>query len=107
MSEAAAGAASKRFGERLRAARKERQFSQRRVASEAGIDHTYLSKIEAGTIPLPSSETIGKLAEAVRVDPDDLFFAAGKIPPNVLVLVAEAGPHEWRRMRDWYGGPRA
>lgn len=96
----------KRFGERLRVARKDRQFSQRRVASEVGIDHTYLSKMKAGTIPLPSSETIAKLADAVRLDPDDLFFAAGWVPPDVLVLVAEAGPHEWQRMRDWYGGPR-
>ena len=105
MGEAGAPAAWKRFGERLRAARKDRQFSQRRVASEVGIDHTYLSKIEAGTIPPPSSETISKLAGAVRLEPDDLFFAADRVPPDVLVLVAEAGPHEWRRMRDWYGGP--
>jgi transcriptional regulator with XRE-family HTH domain len=36
------------FGERLRQLRRERQMNQRALAERAGIDFTYLSKLENG-----------------------------------------------------------
>ena len=39
------------FGERLRQIRKERGLTLRKLADEAGVDFTYLSKIENSRVP--------------------------------------------------------
>jgi transcriptional regulator with XRE-family HTH domain len=68
------------FGQRLKELRKDKMMSQRDLASRAGIDFTYLSKIEKGRMPPPSKNTIVKLAEALEADADELLVLAKKIP---------------------------
>lgn len=56
-----------RLADNLRRLRSERALSQERLALEAGIDRTMLSKIER-RISNPSIETLLKLANRLRVD---------------------------------------
>ena len=71
------------FGEHLRALRKEKRMTQKELAEKAGIDFTYLSKIETGVMPPPRGKTILALAKALEVEDavlDELFGLAKKIP---------------------------
>ena len=71
------------FGERLREMRKEKGLTLREVAERAGIDFTYLSKIENERIPYtPAVETIRQLADALSVDSIELLTLAGSSPKN-------------------------
>ena len=70
------------FGQRLRELRKARGIALRKLAEEAGIDFTYLSKIETGAMPPPSEEAIMALASTLNVDPDELFALAKKMPSH-------------------------
>ena len=75
------------FGERLREMRKEKGLTLREVAERAGIDFTYLSKIENERIPYtPAVETIRQLADALSVDSIELLTLAGKLPKELEAL---------------------
>jgi len=59
-------------GNKVRAAREERFFSQRELAEKAGINHNTVWRIEgAGPVEV-HPRTIRKLAEALSVDPASL-----------------------------------
>lgn len=60
------------FGERVRALRIKRGFSQEELASVAGIHRTYIGGIERGERNL-SLRSIVRLADALGVHPRDLF----------------------------------
>jgi len=76
-----------RFGERLREIRKEKGMTLRDVAELAGIDFTYLSKIENDRIPYtPAADTIRQLAEALKVDSLELLTLADKLPKELEPL---------------------
>lgn len=75
------------FGERLREIRKERGLTLREVADKAGIDFTYLSKIENGRIPYtPAVDTIRQLADVLKVDSLELLTLADKLPKELEAL---------------------
>jgi HTH-type transcriptional regulator, competence development regulator len=72
------------FGERLRQIRKETGLTLREVADKAGIDFTYLSKIENGRVLYtPAAETIRNLANALGVDSIELLSLADKLPKEL------------------------
>lgn len=75
------------FGQMVRTLRKERSISQKDLADGAGIDFTYLSKIENEHMDPPSAETIERIAARLDVDATDLLIAAGKIPADVAAIV--------------------
>jgi transcriptional regulator with XRE-family HTH domain len=60
------------FAANLRRLRNEKGFSQEALAYEAGINRTYVSKIETG-VTYVGLEVIGKLAETLAVDPAEFF----------------------------------
>jgi len=70
------------FGQMLKNIRKEKAISQRKLGELAGIDFTYISKIENGTQAPPSEETIRKIAEVLNVDAHKLILTANKIPSD-------------------------
>lgn len=88
------------FGARIRALRKQRNLDQRTLADQVdrrlraedrpGFDVTYLSKIENGRLPPPSTRAIELLAEALGEDPFDLIALAGKVPPAVGRQIQES-----------------
>lgn len=68
------------MGAMLRAHRKANGLTQREVADAAGIDFTYLSKIENGRLRFPPSDaTIERLAGIVGCEPLTLLEASGKL----------------------------
>src|ERR671913_782582 len=60
-------------GERLESIRRLRMWTQARLAKEAGVSPTTVSAIETGKIGRPHFGTIGKLAGALRVAPEELL----------------------------------
>jgi len=67
------------FSEMLAQLRAERGWSQGRLAQQAGIDPSSVSRLEAGS-RTPERETVNRLAEALVlpiVDKDRLLAAAG------------------------------
>jgi HTH-type transcriptional regulator, competence development regulator len=70
------------FGELLKTLRKEKRMSQRKLGELAGIDFTYISKIENGTQAPPSEDVIRKIAELLEVDAHKLILSANKIPSD-------------------------
>jgi transcriptional regulator with XRE-family HTH domain len=71
------------FGERVRELRKAQGMSQRELADRAGIDFTYLSKIENGRMEPPSEQVIRRVAEELDADADELFVLADKFPSDL------------------------
>lgn len=61
-----------RFGEKLRAVRKEKGVSQEKMAQLAELDRTYVSSVERGLRNV-SLGTIAKFARALRVKLADLM----------------------------------
>ena len=80
------------FGQKIRELRKAKGLGQRAVASEVGINFTYLSKIENDKVDFaafPSEETIRKLAKVLEADVDELLLMAKKIPDHIRQRVLE------------------
>ena len=70
------------LGERVLKLRKDRQMTQRQLAEAAGIDFTYLSKIENDRLEhSPSLKTLKALADVLGADELELLDLADKMPP--------------------------
>jgi transcriptional regulator with XRE-family HTH domain len=69
------------LGHRVRDLRNARHLSQIELAARAGVARNTLNRIENGHL-MPTAPVIGRLAEALDVDPGELFkepvLAAGK-----------------------------
>lgn len=61
------------FGRNLREIRKSKGFSQERLAHEAGIDRSYVGKIERGEVNV-TIEKIYLLAECLGCHPSKLLL---------------------------------
>jgi transcriptional regulator with XRE-family HTH domain len=59
-------------GDKVRAAREERFFSQRELAGRAGINHNTVWRTEGAGAAEVHPRTIRKIAEALAVDPATL-----------------------------------
>ncbi len=70
------------FGTRIRQLRREHDLTQRELAEQAGIDFTYLSKIENGHADAPAEGTIRRLATLLHTEPDELILLANKLPAD-------------------------
>jgi HTH-type transcriptional regulator, competence development regulator len=75
------------FGERLRGLRVERRVNQKDLAAAAGIDVTYLSKLENSRLEPPAEETIRRLAIALEVEPTELLLLAHKVPSDLKPII--------------------
>ncbi len=83
------------FGTKLRELRQAKGLTLRALAEAAGVDFTYLSKIENDRVEhLPSADTIRDLAQALEVDAMKLLQLANKVPPELAKL---AGNEKARR----------
>ena len=91
-----------RFGSTIRELRQQRSLSQRELAAHIGVNYTYISKIENQKLDFgdyPSEDLIGRLAEALAADEDDLLVLAGKMPQRVKIRVMER-PDAFRKIAD-------
>lgn len=88
------------FGEKIRQLRKEKNLSQRDLATKVGVNFTYISKIENEKLDFgdyPSEELIRKLAKALRADADELLILAEKIPEGIKKRVMQR-PDVFRKL---------
>ena len=65
-----------RFGDAVRACRERLGVSQEELAHRAGIHRTYLGDIERGGRN-PGLVNICRLAEALEIEPSDIFVEMG------------------------------
>jgi transcriptional regulator with XRE-family HTH domain len=79
------------FGKRLHQLRITKGFTLRTLAEAAGVDFTFLSKIENGKPGYrPGADTIRALAAALGEDALELLRLADKVPPELQGLTEDA-----------------
>ena len=72
------------IGDRLRALRKQKNFSQGEIEKRTGLLRCYVSRVENGHT-VPAIETLEKFARALEVPMYQLFYE-GEEPPKLLNL---------------------
>ena len=65
-------AVSKKIGENIRQIREKKNITQENLALEAGLNRAYIGYIERGERN-PSTETMVKIAQALKISPKDLL----------------------------------
>jgi transcriptional regulator with XRE-family HTH domain len=90
------------IGKRVQNVRRLRMWTQARLAKEAGVSPTTVSGIETGKIGRPHFGTIGKLALALRVAPEELLDSGESVEqrgpvPLSLGWARETGEGEFER----------
>ena len=98
------------FGEQLRRWRKKKGLSQRELGRQAGIDFTYISKVE-NDVPgfdTLSEEALARMADALDVDADEMITRAGKVPSDVRRILVDdfSLVKEIRERKRGFGKPR-
>jgi transcriptional regulator with XRE-family HTH domain len=73
------------IGERLRALREEKKFSQGDIEKKTGLLRCYVSRVENGHT-VPNVETLEKMARALEIPMYKLFYESDEPPklPNLL-----------------------
>ena len=77
----------KTFGSEFTRLRKLRGLTQKAVADTLGVDTAYMSRVATDESYSPTEDRIAKIAAVLKLNEeerDGLFFAAGKIPPEVI-----------------------
>jgi len=78
------------FGLAIKTLRKERRITQRDLAEKAGVDFTYISKMENDQLKnSPSVETIIKIADILATDADNLILLAKKVPETIRETIVD------------------
>lgn len=65
-------AVSKKIGQSLRRIREKKDITQEQLALDAGLNRAYIGYIERGERN-PSTDTLVKIAKALKVSPKDLL----------------------------------
>ncbi len=73
-----------KLGDKIRELRAGFGFTQGQLADHASVSQGYLSQLENGDVKNPSAAVLLRVAQAMHVDPDELFEAAGY--PTVRTL---------------------
>jgi len=95
------------FANYLRSLRKRRELTLRELGTAAGIDFTYLSKIENDQVPVPSFDAIHRLAralEANRSDLNRLIALSDELRKKPIAVGAGQVPEEAMLLRRIYSG---
>ncbi len=72
------------LGDKIRQLRDEAGLTQGQLAVGSSVSQGYLSQLENGEVKNPSAAVLLRVAQAIKIDPDDLFEAAGY--PTVRTL---------------------
>lgn len=78
------------FGDLLKKKRKEAGLTQRELADRAGVDFSYISKIENGRLPPPAADTLVQLCKIMHVPPEELLALMRKIPTQVQQTISSS-----------------
>lgn len=88
------------FGEMMRQARREAGVTQRQLAEVTGVNHTYLSHIEADRAT-PSPRLISSIADFCQADVFEFCAAAGQVPAEISSALELLPAESLRRV--YYG----
>ena len=77
------------FGVYIQRIRRERDVTQRDLATQLGIDFTYLSKLENGRGEPAGEELIRGIAAKLELDAETLLALAGKVPPELRQIAQQ------------------
>jgi transcriptional regulator with XRE-family HTH domain len=72
------------LGDKIRQLREDASLTQGQLASASSVSQGYLSQLENGEVKNPSAAVLLRVAQAIDVDADELFEAAGY--PTVRTL---------------------
>ncbi len=72
------------LGDKIRELRESFGLTQGQLASSSAVSQGYLSQLENGDVKNPSAAILLRVSQAMHVDPDELFEAAGY--PTVRTL---------------------
>lgn len=78
------------IGRRLRELRESQHLSQGDIERRCGLLHCYTSRVENG-LTVPTIETLGKYAKALRVPLYKLFYKGKELPKRLRPPSAEKG----------------
>jgi HTH-type transcriptional regulator, competence development regulator len=78
------------FGAALRARRRAVGLTQRSLAERAGLDFTYISKLENDRLPPPAADTIVLLCRILNIPPEELLALTGKLPSEVQHMMSSS-----------------
>lgn len=78
------------LGDKIRQLREEFGLTQGRLAARSSVSQGYLSQLENGEVKNPSAAVLLRVAQAMGVDADDLFEAAGYPTTRTLREIYEA-----------------
>lgn len=72
------------LGHKIRQLREETGLTQGQLATSSSVSQGYLSQLENGEVKNPSAAVLLRVAQAIEIDADELFEAAGY--PTVRTL---------------------
>lgn len=78
------------FGDTLKTIRRAKGISQRELASKAGVDFSYISKVENDRLAPPSAETIIKLSQILDVPSEVLLSKSGKVSSEIKDILSSS-----------------
>ena len=78
------------FGEMVKKKRREAGFSQRELAERAGLDFSYISKIENGRLPPPAADTVVHLCRIMKTPAEELLALTKKLPSEVQQTISSS-----------------
>jgi transcriptional regulator with XRE-family HTH domain len=73
-----------KLGDKIRQLRDELRLTHGQLAAGSSVSQGYLSQLENGEVKNPSAAVLLRVAQAMHIDPDELFEAAGY--PTVRML---------------------
>lgn len=88
------------FGQRVKALRLHRNFTQQALADSMSVSVSYISKVENGKLHFgdyPSEKFIHKLASELQTDEDELLLLADKVPASIRKRIRQR-PELFRRL---------
>lgn len=71
------------FGSALQKRRRDAGISQRELARQAGLDFSYISKLENDRLPPPAADTVVLICKVLEIPAEELLALTGKIPSDV------------------------
>jgi len=97
------------FARYLRSLRKRREQTLRDLGEAAGIDFTYLSKIENDQVPVPSVDAIHRLARALKASGAEVgelirTSDARRVDDKKIEVQPKQSPEEAMLLRRIYSG---
>lgn len=87
------------FGRALRDSRRGAGITQRELAERAGVDFSYVSKLENDRLPAPAADTVVRFCEIIGVPAERLLALSRKIPSDVQDIIGSSlGAQEFLRV---------